>query len=330
MIERLHLRNFTAFEDLELTFSSGVNVLIGGNGTGKTHVLKAIYGTYQALLTKNKQDYFSNLFMPVAPKLSNLIRNNKFDNFISCTIDDRQNLLYIKNSLLYSDDLPIKNYSLIFFPAHDMIGHSRGLRSLMKRYKMDFDQTYRDIIDLAFMPQLVDPNPSFSEVRKKLSKIMHGYKPQVDEDQYYLVANRKQIDIRLAAEGWRKIALLYYILENHPDLKAGDVILWDEPEANLNPVALRGLVECLADLSKLGLQIFIATHSYVLLKELEIYQAKDLQFISLYQTEDHGVKASVATRYEDIEHNLIEQENERLYYAEIGLPLEEASDDDLN
>ena len=33
--------NFTVFDHAEFTFSPGVNVLIGKNGTGKTHVLKA-------------------------------------------------------------------------------------------------------------------------------------------------------------------------------------------------------------------------------------------------------------------------------------------------
>ena len=44
MIERLKLKNFTTFGDIDISFSSGVNVIIGENGTGKTHLLKAAYG----------------------------------------------------------------------------------------------------------------------------------------------------------------------------------------------------------------------------------------------------------------------------------------------
>ena len=44
MIERLELRNFTAFNEVVLDLSPKVNVIIGENGTGKTHVLKAAYG----------------------------------------------------------------------------------------------------------------------------------------------------------------------------------------------------------------------------------------------------------------------------------------------
>ncbi|MEZ4731591.1 MAG: AAA family ATPase [Caldilineaceae bacterium] len=43
MIARLELKNFTAFSDLSIDFSPKVNVIIGENGTGKTHLLKAAY-----------------------------------------------------------------------------------------------------------------------------------------------------------------------------------------------------------------------------------------------------------------------------------------------
>ena len=43
MITELNLRNFTTFEKLDLSFSPKINVIIGENGTGKTHALKAAY-----------------------------------------------------------------------------------------------------------------------------------------------------------------------------------------------------------------------------------------------------------------------------------------------
>ena len=43
MLKRLHLRNFTVFANAEFEFGEGLNVLVGANGTGKTHVLKVGY-----------------------------------------------------------------------------------------------------------------------------------------------------------------------------------------------------------------------------------------------------------------------------------------------
>ena len=44
MIEHLELKNFTAFKDHGIDLSPKINVIIGENGTGKTHLLKAAYG----------------------------------------------------------------------------------------------------------------------------------------------------------------------------------------------------------------------------------------------------------------------------------------------
>lgn len=46
MISKLHLQNFTAFTELSIDFSPGINVIIGENGTGKTQLLKAILALY--------------------------------------------------------------------------------------------------------------------------------------------------------------------------------------------------------------------------------------------------------------------------------------------
>ena len=42
-ITRVKLENFTVFESLDLEPSPGINVLLGANGTGKTHLMKLCY-----------------------------------------------------------------------------------------------------------------------------------------------------------------------------------------------------------------------------------------------------------------------------------------------
>jgi len=42
-IKRIKFQNYTAFEDQQMEFSPGINVIIGENGTGKTHLMKALY-----------------------------------------------------------------------------------------------------------------------------------------------------------------------------------------------------------------------------------------------------------------------------------------------
>ena len=38
MISQLQLKNFTAFTELAIDFSPGINIIIGENGTGKTQL----------------------------------------------------------------------------------------------------------------------------------------------------------------------------------------------------------------------------------------------------------------------------------------------------
>ena len=43
MLKRLELDNFTLFPKARLDFAPGLNVIVGENGTGKSHLLKAAY-----------------------------------------------------------------------------------------------------------------------------------------------------------------------------------------------------------------------------------------------------------------------------------------------
>ncbi|MCY4260004.1 MAG: AAA family ATPase [Rhodobacteraceae bacterium] len=43
MLKSLTIKDFTVFKDADLKFSRGLNVIVGANGTGKTHLLKLPY-----------------------------------------------------------------------------------------------------------------------------------------------------------------------------------------------------------------------------------------------------------------------------------------------
>jgi len=61
MLQRLHLRNFTVFEDADFEFGPGLNVIVGANGTGKSHVLKVGYAaTHSTIPILQNFSKFSN------------------------------------------------------------------------------------------------------------------------------------------------------------------------------------------------------------------------------------------------------------------------------
>jgi energy-coupling factor transporter ATP-binding protein EcfA2 len=48
MLKSLELENFTVFPVAHLSFGKNLNVFVGENGSGKTHILKAIYSAIAA------------------------------------------------------------------------------------------------------------------------------------------------------------------------------------------------------------------------------------------------------------------------------------------
>ena len=60
-IKRIKFQNYTVFEDQQMEFSPGINVIIGENGTGKTHLMKALYAADVAVaiseLIENESAY---------------------------------------------------------------------------------------------------------------------------------------------------------------------------------------------------------------------------------------------------------------------------------
>jgi energy-coupling factor transporter ATP-binding protein EcfA2 len=86
MLKQLDITNFTAFADASFTFSPGLNVVLGANGTGKTHLLKLGYLFTRAwpdfankrlpLLERRAEGYFEDrlmgLFRP--ERLEHLLR----------------------------------------------------------------------------------------------------------------------------------------------------------------------------------------------------------------------------------------------------------------
>ena len=82
----------------------------------------------------------------------------------------------------------------------------------------------------------------------------------------------------------RKLGLLWKLIRNGL-LETGTILLWDEPEGNLNPELFSLVAEILLELQRNGVQIFVATHNYNFAKYLEIRRSskEQVQFHNLYK-----------------------------------------------
>lgn len=130
--------------------------------------------------------------------------------------------------------------------------------------------------------------------------------------------NGEQIPFILEAEGFRKLGLLWQLLMNE-GIHEETVLLWDEPEANLNPSIIPVVVEVLLKLSRFGLQVFVATHDYLFAKYFEV-KAKEndkIMFHSLYMTNE-GVKCENCSSFRDLKNNPIISTFDALMSEVIG------------
>lgn len=118
--------------------------------------------------------------------------------------------------------------------------------------------------------------------------------------------------------------MLWLLIQNGT-LLSGSVLFWDEPETNLNPKLFGVLMEIILELQRTGVQIFLATHDYVILKELDLRKRdKDkIKFHSLYRDRETGeVLCHSAGSYLEIHPNAIAEAFADLYDREVKRNLE--------
>ena len=335
-LTRIKIENLTVFEDITFPFSKGLNILVGENGMGKTHVMKLAYAACQS----RKHDVsFSQkttmLFRPEQSGIGRLVNRNKNgENTARVLVEsDIAQIGMSFSTKTKKWDAEVKSEekwekqmsgtTSVFIPAKEILSNTWNLDAAVKMGNVEFDDTYLDIIAAAKIDISTDVD---SVARKKylkiLQKISNG-KVTVQDDRFYLKpGTQAKLEFNLVAEGIRKIALLWQLIKNGT-LEKGSVLFWDEPEANINPKYIPVLAELLIMLEKEGVQIFVSTHDYFLSKYIEVKREKDsdVQYISLYKDEKNQVQCEIAKEFELLEHNTIMDTFRQLYREEIGVAL---------
>jgi len=328
-LTRVELERFTAFSKLELDLSPGINVLVGANGTGKTHLLKVCYVACDAYWKKVRfADKLVDVFLPSHRAIGRLVTRQKGSAIARIRVfreETRRVSSTFSNHATSSESAKTTRHKLwrsdpiqsIYIPVKEMLANAPGFRSLHAAREIHFDETYADIIDLAHKPVL---RGAVDSDRKRLlatlSSVIEG-RVQIKNDEFFLRSRRGNIEFSLLAEGIRKLALLWILIQNGT-LRSGAVLLWDEPETNLNPKLFRPLIQILIELQRIGVQVLLATHDYVILKEFDLQTTQNdrVAFHSLHQ--DAGnISCHSTTRYLDIEPNTISDTFDDLYDREI-------------
>ena len=325
-VTRIRLGHFTAFNDLDLLPCRGINVLVGANATGKTHLMKVAYAACDAAKKEERfADKLTRVFLPAGGKIGRLAKRRQGGNVAMVEVQIGNSSVRAEFASRMTrpqearESAPKQppDVSSVYIPVKEMLANAPGFRSLYAERAIRFEEVYSDLLDRAYLPLLKGP----PDVRrsKLLKRLRHelGGSILVDDEEFYWKGRQGKLEFTLLAEGLRKLGLLWLLIQNGVLLE-GSVLFWDEPEANLNPKLLEPLVGVLLELQRLGVQVFIATHDYVLLKQLDLQQedADEVQFHALHRDGD-DVVCNSTDAYLDIDPNAIDEAFGEIYDAEV-------------
>lgn len=342
MLKTLELENFTAFKKARLQFSKGLNIIIGENGTGKSHLLKLGYAVSSTITSfGDKIPAREVAERAIATSLVDVFRPETLGRLASRVQGSAASSVRMlwgndgeikfsfstrKTEKVDIEDIPRYRYlasSVLFIPPKEILSVFEGFQATLEKRELAFDSTYLDLARALNIPPLKGKRSAeIGNLVEQLEAILDASIEKKDNRFYFVSKSKKgRFEAPLVAEGHRKLGMLAFLILNG-ELGKNAFLFWDEPEANLNPRLLVKLARILVELSKI-MQVTIATHSLFLLRELEMLQEqqelRDARYFSLHFGED-GIDVIQGTSSNDIGDiaALDENVNQSTRYLQMG------------
>jgi predicted ATPase len=163
---------------------------------------------------------------------------------------------------------------------------------------------------------------SFAIGRKQLFELLDGKIVYDDKkNTWYFKHGRMKFSIGTTSEGIKKLAIFNQLLANHY-LTSDSVIFIDEVESALHPQAISKFLDIIYVLSQAGVQFFLTTHSYFVIKKLALLSKKSKESMPVLSLSRDG-SASYEDMLDGMPNNSIIDEAVRLYSAEVDLAMED-------
>ena len=300
MINSILLTDFTGFANTRFDFTKGINVLIGKNGTGKTHVLKCLAATLQArhdFLGKNSasKEQFEYIlaedmiFYFKPDVIGNLVNKGVPSGRANITVTIDGKLLQYsfssasKTTVKLETDEKWDDRHFIYIPPREMFSLFEGFIGLSSKREISFDQTYINLAHALSLPILRESEDNPLKPAIELLEQELQFKVLQMNGRFYIQTEKGNMEAHLVAEGLRKLASILYLI--------------------------------------LNLQIFIATHDYLLTHTLSLYsEYKEHTNISVkffgLKKEDKGIMVEESDTLAGIQNNPILEEYAAFYDLE--------------
>lgn len=353
MLKTMKLEEFTVFREAEFRFGKQLNIVVGENGAGKSHVLKAAYSAIAVSAARTNGDVepvgksqmqvaladkFQAVFRPDG--LGRLVRRQKGRKkcsvefaFEETSCDVSFTFSTLAKSEVTLKKTPQKRIEKlpVFLPTRELLAIYPGFVSLYETTHLSFEETWRDTCILLGAPLARGPREArIKELLAPLESAMEGSVELDKSGRFYLNLNSGgSMEMHLVAEGMRKLAMVARLVATGSLLDKG-YLFWDEPEANLNPKIIKTIARTILRIAGSGIQVFIATHSLFLLRELHVLQKRefspfDTRCFGLHIGQDGVVTVQQGDTMDDIgEITALDedlQQSERYIDTEMGVPV---------
>lgn len=337
MIRKLAVEGVTVFPQREaFSFVPGINIIVGGNDSGKSHLMKLCYAITKWGCDGARRE-LPEVWAEEKRLRRDMLRVYGTHNLTSLTARNRGNATARIKASLEGHKVPLGSADLSFgFTAnHEEEGlHIEKLpqrfltenavfispREVLSIYPcyMQAGKRYPELLDSASweLCRALEEEPSgcaipsaLQYVIQQIEVLLSGRLKRMNGRFYLQRHGQEPLELNLVAEGFKRIGTLGLLIGNGT-VRAGTSLFWDEPEMNLNTTHLPLLVRILMGLSHAGVQVMLTTHSLFMLRELVIQLAekKHANITRRYfgmqpaNSTSQGVRISAGNSLDEIDH----------------------------
>lgn len=347
----LVIENFVAFQQKLEWKHASLNVVIGENDTGKTHLLKLLYAMSRSIEDYSKKKAgpepkdLSELlaqklrwtFLPPKLELGRLVSRgtgNRLSVELGWNTDGYFKFGFGRDTVskiveLQTNGLPeLEGHKATFLPPKEILSIFDAIVATRETVEIaSFDDTYYDLVQDYRQPTTKgNLQDNIKRVFKHLEDVTGGGEVEMEKDGNIVFRRGKEVfNMHQTAEGIKKIGILSRLMRNRRLTPAGGSMLFvDEPEVNLHPKAIVLFAEMLHEFAQSGIQVYLTTHSYFLLKRLEQLAREknaDYSLLDLRKQDGMGVVGTVTKLSDGLPQNPIVEESLRLFDLDLKLDL---------
>lgn len=299
MIRKLTVDGFTVFPTAtSLSFEPGINVLVGGNGSGKSHIMKLAYalckwgygGSHKELpvtwaeekrlrlillrvfALRDLAELTSRTAAPCTASVRASLSGDKVPlgssetafTFRSGGEEDGLTITTLPDRTLRDNPLYLAPREVLsIYPCYTQAG---------RRYPELLDAAGWDLCAALENESAPVLSPVLAHVLHQIESLLRGQLVRRNGRFFLQCAGQAPLELNLVAEGYKRLGTLGLLLSNG-SVRGGTTLFWDEPEMNLNASHLSLLVSIMMGLCRAGVQVVLSTHSLFLLRELAIQLA---------------------------------------------------------